>query len=226
MDKPKDVTITDITPAPSERLLIVGASGSGKTTLARAMLPAFEHIIAIDPLGMLGSDGKPGNHLEGFKLVRSPEEVMKYGNQKTLSGKMKHPWIQYRPGPQYDHWTHYDRVFEYVLLRGNTLLYNDEAYRVMRGRIAPTYLMACMTGGRQKGVGMISCTQRPTGIDLRLISESEHLACFRLRYSADRKRMAEQMDEIVFSRPARDFGFWYMRDGDDKPRFLRLPKEA
>jgi len=69
---------------------------------------------------------------------------------------------------------------------------------------------------------MITCTQRPTGIDLRLLSEAEHYVCFRLRKENDRKRMAEVMGDKVVTHPARGHAFWYMRDEDEQPSYFVL----
>ncbi len=206
--------LRSITPKKTERMIVVGATGTGKSTLVRQLLPAYKSVLAIDPIGYLGAtDGK--GHLDGYKLAQTPDEVARLGK--------RHKLIQYRPRPEFHYWEPYDQVFHWVFERGNTLLFNDEAYRVMRNnREAPTWLNACSTAGRQRGVGMITCTQRPTGIDLRLLSEAEHYVCFRLRKEVDRKRMAEVMGDRVVTHPARGHAFWYMRDEDEEPSYWIL----
>jgi hypothetical protein len=68
---------------------------------------------------------------------------------------------------------------------------------------------------------MITCTQRPRGIDQRILSESETLAAFRLRKADDRKTMMEYMGEEVLQRPPR-YAFWVIKEEWDNPRLMRL----
>lgn len=194
-------------------MIIVGKTGTGKSTFGRALLPAYEHVVAIDPIGTLGADLK-GGCLEGYKLVTSPDDLARAGRFHKL--------IQYRPHPKFHDWQSYDLVFHWCFERKNHVIYTDEAYRVMRGRNMTEWHNACVTAGRGRGIGMITLTQRPTGIDLRLITEAEHAVCFRLLKVDDRKRMAETMGDIVVTHPARGHEFWYMKDGEERPRYFNL----
>jgi hypothetical protein len=215
------IDLSAITPTIDERMTIVGCSGSGKSTLGVRLLDAFEYVVAIDPIGFLGS-AKSGamagkKQLDGYKLVSSPEELARYGAY--------HKRLQYRPKPEYQNWEAYDVVYHWLFERQNTMIYTDEAYRVMKGMRCPPWMDACVTAGRQRNVGMITVTQRPTHVDQRLFSEANHLVCFRLRRRVDRERLAETMGDLVVSHPAKGHDFYYMKDTDENLQYFELDLE-
>lgn len=152
-------------------------------------------------------------------MVRSPRELR--GLPKRLN------FIQYRPEIQYNNVYGYNEVYEWAYRRGDIVVYTDEAFQVHRGSFAPDYLRHCLTSGRELGVGMILASQRPRGIDLRVMTEAEVLVMFKLRHRDDKKRMAEFMGEEVM-RKLPEFAFWYVRDGMEHPIVARiaLPKNG
>jgi len=185
-------------------MILVGKTGSGKTTLALTLLPAYKHVIAIDPIHVL-KEKLP----DTFHLCRSPEELSRAGR--------RYQRLLYQPSPEHMGWESYDLVYHWCFNRGNTMVYTDEALRVMRpSGQAPRWMEACYTAGRQKGVGMITSTQRPAKVDLRVMSEAEHYVAFALKLPQDRKRMAELLgDERIVTQPAKGYGFYYNSgDGD------------
>jgi hypothetical protein len=62
---------------------------------------------------------------------------------------------------------------------------------------------------------MLTATQRPCGIDQRLISESEFGYVFQLRKPEDRERMADCLGQPALLEPARGHQFWYCAPGRD-----------
>lgn len=205
-------------------MILVGKTGSGKTTLALALLPAYRHVLVIDPIHVLaerlplleGEDGE--RNRDGYVICHSPEELAEAG--------ARHIKLLYQPEPTYMEWEAYDLVYHWVFNRKDTMVYTDEGLRVMRPNgQAPRYMEACYTAGRQRGVGMITSTQRPSKVDLRVMSEAEHYACFQLKLKADRERMAELMGEEVMKSP-KEHGFWYSDDyKHEKPILLRLEED-
>jgi hypothetical protein len=186
------------------------------------LLPLYEYVVAIDPIGFLGS-AKSGamagkKSLEGFKLVTTPDELAHYGRY--------HKRLQYRPHPTFQNWEAYDLVYHWLFDRGNTMIYTDEAYRVMKGIKSPPWLDACITAGRQRNVGMITVTQRPTHVDQRIFTEANHLVCFRLRKRRDRERLAETMGDKVITHPAKGHDFYYMKDEDETLQYFELDLET
>lgn len=191
-------------PKPDQRMMITGASGSGKTTLARHLLYPYKEVLVIDPKCTYG--GKEGE--AGFRMVRTP------GQLSRLRASVKK--IQYRPDVEYQNVKGYDAVYEWAYRRGGIMVYTDETFQTMHGSHSPDYQRACITCGRELGVGMIFSSQRPSGIDLRVFTEAEVLAMFELRYGSDVKRMAELMGDEVKA-PLEPFHFYFWRAGMRHP---------
>jgi DNA helicase HerA-like ATPase len=208
------VRIDQFLPRPDQRMVLLGGSGTGKTTLAKALLGAYRgFVLAIDPKGTLG--GPKG--LEGYVIVRSPS-----GLRRIRRGYDR---VIYRPGPVYSDLRSYDEVYRWAYERGKLLVYTDEIYSTMRGTRSPDWQRACITSGRELGVAMISSTQRPKGIDPRLLSESESIACFKLRKLDDAKYVSEFMGDEILKPPPR-YAYWWWREGMDHPRLARLKLEG
>jgi hypothetical protein len=171
--------------------------------LEKAIIRSMPFVLAIDPKPSLGMPG----HLPGFALCRSPEELR---NQARRGAR----WLQYRPKIEHQTYEDYDRVFLWAFRCGNRYIAIDEAYLV-HNRVAGPGLMACITSGREKGIGMLTCTQRPVAIDPRLISEAEYGYVFQLRKPEDRERMSECMEEPALMQPASGHQFWFCAPGQE-----------
>lgn len=200
------LTIRQLLPARTERMLIVGTTGCGKTTLARNLLSHSHYpcILVIDPKCMYGGkDGEPG-----YRMVRRPADLSRIPSRERL--------IQYRPDEDHSTVWDYDEVYRWAYRRRDIMIYTDETFAVMHRTYSPDGLRACVTQGRELGVGMIFATQRPKGIDLRILTESELFAAFALRHRDDRKRVAEFMGEEVMQ-PLPRYAFWYWRVGIEGP---------
>jgi hypothetical protein len=191
--------INDIKPLPTERILIVGATGTGKTTLEREVVKSYRReyeedegstraILIIDPKCTYDPE-EPG-----WKVVRRPGSLGWIGS---------HRWIHYRPGERHQNVEAYDEVYRWAYRRRDILVCTDETYLTMRMNHSPDWQRACVTCGRELGIGMIFCTQRPSGIDLRIYTESEHKICFYLAHDDDRKRMSQEMGRVVMIDPVR-----------------------
>lgn len=202
-------SLKSLRPKPDQRMVLVGATGTGKTRLARHLLRPVRPLIVIDPKCTYGGkDGEPG-----FELVSNP------GALRRVRGSAE--YIQYRPDEYHQSVADYDEVYKWCYRRGNIFVYTDEAFLVHHGSYAPDWLRACVTCGRELGIGMMHGTQRPRGIDLRLMTEAEIFVSFDLRHRDDRKRMAEMGgDEFMERPPKHAFHVW--KAGMAKPILARL----
>lgn len=207
----------NVNPSPNSRGICVGSTGSGKSTLAKAIIRRFPHVLAIDPKPSLGLHD-PIGHLAGFALSRSPDELREQARS--------YAWLQYRPDSAYQTADWYDRIYAWAFRCGNRYVYTDELYLATPSTFAGPGLMACITSGRERGIGMLHATQRPTRIDQRAISECEYFYTFSLRKPEDRKRMADCSGFEELREPATGHDFWFVGPEQDaiiqrlSPRYL------
>lgn len=205
----KLTNLKQIRPKPDQRLIVVGATGTGKTTLMKELIRPFKKVIIID--SKCTWEGKRGQ--EGYHMVHNPRALQ--GLRASVD------FIQYRPDERHQTVVDYDEVYKWCYRRTDILVVTDEAFLVHHGSYAPDWLRACVTCGRELGIGMITGTQRPRGIDLRLMTEAEIFVAFDLRHRDDRKRMAEMGGDEFMERPPKH-AFWIWRAGDQKPTLARL----
>jgi energy-coupling factor transporter ATP-binding protein EcfA2 len=198
-------TIQDLLPKSTERMLIVGATGTGKTTLAKELLRSIarqnpkQAILIIDPKCTYDTGG------QGYTMIRSPASLNWWNGRKLR--------LHYRPSPLNQTVSDYDEIYKWAYSRHDILVYTDETYLTMHHTVSPDWQRAVVTCGRELGVGAIFATQRPSGIDLRIYTESERKVCFYLAHNDDRRRMAQEMGAFVMTDPVlasgHEHAFWY-----------------
>lgn len=163
-------------PAVGDRVGIFGQTGSGKTTLARVILQEREHVVILDPKRSIDW---PGYTVLSYNDLISvdPQKV------KRIIYKPTYTEITANKGERIE------GFFRWIFERENTTLYIDETSMIANGDDYPFHYGACIMQGREKGIEVISVSQRPTWIPQIAMSEAEHVYCFKLKLFADRQRI-------------------------------------
>lgn len=168
-----------------ERGLLVGQTRSGKTTLGRVLIKEKQNLVVIDPK----RDFVP---LQDHVVVYEASELPRAG--RHADGRA----IVYRPSIHDLAIEKMDVVFQWIFERGNTYTYIDEVTTIIKhAQSYPMYLRAIYTQGRSRGCGILSATQRPSGIPGFCFTESDRFWKFFLSNPADQERMADYMGRIV-----------------------------
>jgi len=164
----------------NDRATLIGATGTGKTTLARFLVEdKYKRNSVV-------YNNKPS---DSISLWRDTQIL--YTDFDTIQD-VETPRMIYTPplreslNPDLQ-----DRFFDWIYFRRYTRLYIDEA-NALRGGVNPSYyLQACICRGRERGIGVVTGTQRPHRVPMILMSEAEHFFIFRLNMLQDRQRVWE-----------------------------------
>lgn len=185
---------------PNEHVFIAGRTGSGKTWFARKYLAGYENVVCLDTKGTTVWDEVPA---EQQTLITRFADI----------GSVKTPKIIYRPDPEEMNEDFYDAFFKWVYYRRNTIVWIDEVMSISTPYNIPFHYKACLTRGRELGIGVWSLTQRPTGIPILTMSEAKHFIIFDLNMPNDRARISDitGMPEFAVAPSVRHgkYTFWY-----------------
>jgi hypothetical protein len=200
----------------NDRGVLIGKTGGGKTTLAKFLVEDENkpYSVSWNPKGsekVLEWDQKHVSSLtEMYNEESKPENTrLVYTPSALMARNMEN---------QYE-------FFYWIYERRNTRLYIDEATEIQyNGLKPPDYLTACLNRGRERGVSTLTATQRPAGVPMNILSESEHYYVFKLNLHQDRQRV-EQICGITIEQQIdlKDFEFYYFNVSRGLlPRKLRL----
>lgn len=195
----------------NDRVLVVGKTGSGKTYMSRILLADVERLTIIDTKNSLSSWGNESN------AIRALQGVI---GIKSKTARIRHVPPLATDQKKLERW--YNETLIGAYNEGDQIIYIDELFAVAPPKTAPPLALTAMyTRGREHGIGVWSCTQRPVWIPLFALSESDHFFCFRLQLDEDRRRMAAFMGSEVLEIPPDPYGFWYYHaSGDmDEPAY-------
>lgn len=177
---------------------MIGQTGSGKSTLARWLLRSRYDVWVLDVNDALDW------HLPDDKYPQG--EYLKVSTIEDLLDKQEYPRLIFKPNVEdIDNFDLFNQFFKAAYLAGNLTVYVDEAYAVTNRQTIPFYYKACLTRGRGKGIETWTSSQRPAEIPSFILSESENVYSFRLRFPADLERMERltEFDKLTIRRLAK-----------------------
>lgn len=161
-----------------DRIFVTGPSGCGKTTVAKSILRQKTNVIIID-------------------TKRDPEdEFDDVGEEVTWSQLRKVRAGRYVWGASEDFVVDakvQDRFFRSALHSGPRAYYVDE----LNNAIPTAGLKLFCTQGRGLKASLIGCAQRPSGILLNVVTDSNIYVIFWLKLDDDQKRMNTAVGEKI-----------------------------
>jgi len=159
----------------NNRISVFGKTDSGKTVLVKRILwGQYQNRVFYDPKCM--------NHdlLSNASLVRTPDAL-----DRVLDKKKS---ILYQPDDL--EMEDFDEVCKILFRRGNIALFCDEVSGVCSASSISKWHKRLLVQGREKGLGVVSCSQRPRDCHSNIVSESEHFFVFRLNLETDVKKIS------------------------------------
>jgi energy-coupling factor transporter ATP-binding protein EcfA2 len=205
------VRLTDISPGRTDRAVLCGQNGCGKTVLARFLLQVYPTL----PSYVL--DWKGEIRWTNYKRFTKLKQFVESEHQHKI----------YAPNineiDDHDYW---NAFFNYAYRRKNCQVYVDETSAVTWRDELPRYYRHLIARGRERGIRLLSSTQRPTGIPQIVLSESSHYYCFTLRMVQDRERVEKNSGiarEAIAALKRSEHRFFYANeDGVTGPHHLTI----
>lgn len=188
-----------------QHIFITGMTGSGKTEFAKTLYRGIPpgHCVIIDVKRELSDMGQIVHNAGAI------EPVLNAGNNVVYQG--------------YIDLDEYDQVARVVYLRGNTILWIDEAATVIPEEYPlGKWFGLLFTAGRSRRATGWSLCQRPAKMDKTAISQSSHSFVFFMNQSHDKKAVAANLPlsvEEIESTP--QYHYWHYEQGMPKPQLCK-----
>jgi DNA helicase HerA-like ATPase len=203
----------------SEHVFIAGSTGSGKTVIAKAYLSRKRNVVVLDTKGTF--------YFEPFLLEDDYVIITKLSELEKVSRRIDK--IVYRPILEELNEEYYDLFFKWCYFRKNTIVLVDEAMQVVKNAFTiPEYYKGILTRGRELNVSVWSLTQRPSGLNQLILTESTHYFIFRLTHINDRKKISDISGQEDFLKIPHGYQFRYWKNGgfDTELGILKIKEEA
>lgn len=203
----------------NRHVMVTGMTGTGKSFLCENYLRGYKYVVKLDT-----KDETDERISEG----KSAWEGLREGHDFTICRNIDEldnidtPKIIYVP--PYDEQTQetFNAFFRWIFERGNTILWIDELMSIGSVQSFPRELGRLYQQGRSKGIGIWSCTQRPSGIPSCGPANSSYFFVFDMALPQDRKKLVETTGMIEMYDMPTGYNFWYYKMGDRKCVKARL----
>jgi len=191
----------------SERLFVSGKTGSGKTYWIKSQISQLKKFILYD-----------AKHDESYNSINAT--LISNINDLRLAIHKGINKIIYRPFMIDD--IVFNEICRIIFETGNiTFIIDEMAFHVSSNKIQP-YHDLLMRLGRTKGIGTWNCTQRTRDcLHNTILSETDHIICFRLMLETDRKKLAESFDPLFYqANTLQDFNWIYYNTRENAARIM------
>lgn len=198
---------------PNKHVLVTGMTGTGKSFLCENYLRGYTYVVKLDT-----KDETDERYSEG----RSPWDGLEEGTDFTVCRNLDElddietPKIIYVPDFDEQTEENFNRFFRWVFQRGNCILWIDELMSVGTVNKFPKELGRLMQQGRSKGIGVWSCTQRPSGIPSIVPASCSYFFVFDMALPQDRKKLVDTTGMLEMYEMPTGYNFWYYKMGDRK----------
>lgn len=167
---------------------LIGQNGSGKSYLAKHyLLPRAGRLLIIDPKGTF--------EFHDTEVFETADEIERRRPDRAI----------YRPrrSELRDRNAH-EAIYNYAYERGETYVYTDELTAMVNGPEPPPSFLDCYARGRELGITMLTCSQRPSRVPIIVWSECVRFYVFRLVFPDDIKRIRQLLGKSYTGRPPTD----------------------
>lgn len=205
-----------IAPIPTDKhVLICGTTGTGKSYLAEQYLRGYKYVIKLDTKDETNERRRNGqspwdNLIEGrdFVVTSNIDDLDDLGEEYDK--------IIYNPSYYEQTEDLFNRFFDWVFLRENTIVWIDEVMGLATSHRMPRSLLRCYTQGRSKNVGLWACSQRPAGIPPIILANSDYYFIFNMNNINDRKRIYDMTGMKEMLELPKGHNFWFYKIGNDR----------
>lgn len=195
----------------NKHVLICGMTGTGKSFLCENYLRGYKYVVKLDT-----KDETDERYAAGL----SPWSGLQEGKDFTVCRNLEQlddietDKIIYVPEFEEQTDENFNRFFNWIFERGNTILWIDELMSVGTVQRYPRALGRIMQQGRSKGIGVWACTQRPSGIPAIVPASCTYFFVFDMALPQDRKKLVETTGMLEMYDMPTGYNFWYYKMGD------------
>ena len=197
----------------NKHVLVCGMTGTGKSFLCENYLRGYKYVVKLDT-----KDETDERYMNGESAWEGLEEGKDFTVCRTITALDDIETDKIIYVPPYDEQTdeNFNAFFNRIFERGNTILWIDELMSVGTVQRFPRALGRIMQQGRSKGIGVWSCTQRPSGIPAIVPASCSYFFVFDMALPQDRKKLVETTGMPQMMEMPTGYNFWYYKMGDRK----------